>query len=242
MEEEKVYPQLSASPNILRQPSAPENPPDGVPIFIDIKNLEERFKAAIFRERCVEIKLQKSKVDDKLKHYTKIKNRWNTANSTLKYTGFSLMIVSGATATILTSLVTAGIAIPVIAVLSVSGAGLLHGSLFEIIINKLTSKKKTEFRKRINNINEYKNKLYLLFEKARNDGEISNNELEAIRKLTEEYQIKFDSEIRHHEKEKMKKEKDELKKLGKDIKIRITELKHHGAHTSDKNPSAPLQI
>lgn len=171
---------------------------------------EEKVRENIFRERTNEIGMRRYKADEKLKHLEKVKKRWTTSNSILKYTGFTVMLVSGVTATALASLATAGFAIPAIVVLSVSGLGLVNSSVFEILVSSLTGKKKKEYRERIKSIKSYLDKMYIFFEKARSDGEISNEELEVIRNLSNEFE---GSKSTEHQELNLKLFEDKLKEL-----------------------------
>jgi len=155
-------------------------------VLINADHLENQFRETIYRERTNEIRTLRYKAEEKIKHLQKVKDRWTKANSTIKYVGFSMILVTGTAATVLASFATAGFAIPAIVVLSVSGAGLVHTSIVEALVNKLTGRKKKEYRDRIKTVKSYLDKMYILFEKARSDQDISNDELEAIRNLSKQ--------------------------------------------------------
>ena len=153
-------------------------------VLINSGELERRFRETLFRERTNEIKLHRQKAEERLTHFIKIKNRWTRADSILRYTGFSFIIICGGSATILASFVTSGIAIPAVAILVISGVSLVQSNIFETILKKLTSKRKRKYRNKINETQSYLDKMYIIFEKARYDKEITNEELETIRNLS----------------------------------------------------------
>ena len=135
---------------------------------------EKLFRETLFKERSNDILNQKRNAESRLKHLKKIKKRWNKADNILRYGGFSLFVVSGGVATILASLVTAGFAIPSLAILVVSASSVMHTGIMEVISAKLTSKNTSKYRKRIKEIKSYIDKMYVYFEKARSNGDISN--------------------------------------------------------------------
>jgi hypothetical protein len=178
--------------NISVEPIYPSLPQK---VIVNQDEFERKFRETIFRERTNEIKQQRQKVEEQLNHFLKIKKRWTTADNILKHTGFSLVLVSGAAATILTSFITVGFSIPAIAILSITGASLVHSSLIEGVVTKITSKRKRKYINRINHLQSYLDKTYILYEKARSNGAISNAELEAIRNISVGINIKKNNEI-----------------------------------------------
>ncbi len=141
----------------------------------------------LFQQRCNEILSQKHKVEEEINKLNKLKSKWNLANNIIKYSGYTIFLSTGAAATVCASLVTAGIAVPSSVILTTSSIGLIHTSITKVFSKTITSKKTKKYRKKINVLNSYLDKMFVFFEKARSDQLISNDEIEEFKKLKDLY-------------------------------------------------------
>lgn len=128
------------------------------------------------RDRAKFMLDKRKDIERQLTHYKKVKNKWGKLDTAIKAIG--LILVFGTTiAGVIIG--TAGLAAPLIlGVLAGVAAG--ETVLSESISIGLTSRKKVHFRQRYEVINSYLNKLHIYFEKCRNDGVISIEELEGF--------------------------------------------------------------
>lgn len=117
-----------------------------------------------------------------LLHYTKIKNRWSKADSSLKIISIGL-----AFSTTLSAAITGGFLTPIIIPTILASFSAFQTSISGILIVGLTGKKKSHYRKKLQLINNYLNKMYIFFEKCKDDKEITIEELETFQKLFKEY-------------------------------------------------------
>ena len=134
-------------------------------------------------QRCKEVLSQKEKVENRIKQLTELKNKWNTIDSVLKYTGYIIFLITGAVATLCSALVAAGVKVPLLLILKTASVGILHSSLTKVLSKTITSSKKKKYKKQINHLNSCLDKMYLFFEKAETNQLISDEEIEECLKL-----------------------------------------------------------
>jgi hypothetical protein len=189
---------------------------------------KENYEAAMNKSRIDEMSNKRLELDRQLKHYLKIKKRWDKADGSLKITGTILAgtsAVVGAVMAGLTVPLTIPIAIPIVLGAITAGETIITSGL----VMGLTGRKKSFYREKIRIIQSYIDKMFVYCEKARQDNVITVEELEGFKQLMEEYQNTINSRISNDEYdyEKIKKEaekeaKKEAEKKLKDILKRDT--------------------
>ena len=141
----------------------------------------------LLKSRVLEIKNILNQWEKDKKHYNKLKKKWNNFDSVVRYTGLALALGSTSAITI----ITAGAFLPVqtmlITVTALSSGAFLKLGFFDILSLKLAKNKRSKYASREQLINNYINKLWFLFEKSRNDNNITIEEIEKVRKLSDEY-------------------------------------------------------
>jgi hypothetical protein len=189
---------------------------------------KENYEVAMNKSRIDEMSNKRHELERQLRHYIKIKKRWDKADSSLKITGTVLagsMAVAGAVVSGLTVPLTIPIVIPItLGAITASETIITSG-----LVMGLTGRKKSFYREKINIIQSYLDKMFVYCEKVRQDGVITVEELEGFKHLMEEYQNTINSKISNEEYdyEKIKREaekeaKKEAEKKLKDILKRDT--------------------
>ena len=178
------------------------------PVSDNVFDSASQIYPKIVQETEVNDLINKSKNTDRLKHmlreqtlleeklikYNKIKDRWNKADVTIKITGTILIFISTSLAIISGVIGSLGVLTPVVSgVLAAifSGLSLFKASMIEILSIGLTSKRKRFYQQRIELVKEYINKFFYYFEKCKEDGIITIEELQNFDKLLEEYNNKI---------------------------------------------------
>jgi len=124
---------------------------------------------------------KQNEIKEMLKHYKKLKNRWNTIDSILKTTNLTFTLIMTFSTAVSASL-TVPVFVPII--LGIVSASSSTG----IIAIKYSSKKKEYFKRKVRLIDEYLNKLYIFFEKSKADKIISVEEVEEFNMLLTEFE------------------------------------------------------
>ena len=144
-------------------------------------------KQAEAQSKINEFLSERKKLDELLAHYTKIKNRWTRADSTIKITGITLGFLLTCCSICIAPLSTLGFGTVLIVTSSIAGGiSALDLFLTETISIGLTSKKKKIYREICQCLELGINKLYLYQIKALSDNNLTNDEIETSKKIIEE--------------------------------------------------------
>jgi len=170
--------------------------------------------------RINEFLLEKKKLDERLIHYKKIKNRWTNVDSSIKITCISITGLLTISTSIFSGITLLGLA-PVTGIILTSifgGFNAVYLFLSEGISIGLTSKKKKIYREVCEQLELGINKLYLFQMKALEDNVLSSDEIIECQKIIQEInekinKIKYGSELNKEVKNKVQQEKIEMKKL-----------------------------
>lgn len=202
-----------------------------IPTFKDYPNVVQ--DPELSKSRIIEIKNIISQWEKDKLHYSKLKKKWSKFDSIIRYTG----IILGVSATTATTIITAGAFLPlqtsIIVISALSGVTMAKLGFFDILSLELANKKKSKYNDRVQLIDNYINKLWILFEKIRNDHNIELEELEQIRNLKDEYNallyegstIKFSSEQNKMENNSLENNRISKKDIKKIEKIVQKQLK-----------------
>ena len=175
--------------------------------------------------------LEKKKLDEKLIHYKKIKNRWTNADSSIKIVCISITGILTISTSVMSGLTLIAL-VPTTGIIITSifgGFNAVYLFLSESISIGLTSKKKKIYREVCEQLELGINKLYLFQHKAIEDGILTNDEIIECQKIIEEInnkisKIKYgndgrsprEAEINNDVKKQDKVQKIEKKKLIKE--------------------------
>ena len=167
MSVEKLYPNLDAIPDEET---------------IDKEDLEKLIadttNANLYNERYQLMDYKKGNIADSLKHYLKNKKSYNSAGTVAKIAGVTASIGLAVVAVVITS----GIAAPFFIVPMCGGLTLLAIGVSESIQKKLRNKKH-HAGKKINILKDTISKIEVYIEKAREDKNITPQEIEGFHKL-----------------------------------------------------------
>lgn len=180
MSVDNIYPDLSQQTLNQVSEQAPAYQKPFNPAFTE--QTSDVHSAYVTRNEYMVEKINEIKKD--LIHYKKIKTRWNNADSTLKIIGISLTCV-GSIATVVT---TTPIGLLTVVPIILGSATGIQSFINGVLITSLTNKKKSAYREKIEYINSYLNKLFIFMEKAKNDNDITMEELKIFQKICKEYQ------------------------------------------------------
>ena len=170
--------------------------------------------------------LEKKKLDEKLIHYKKIKNRWTNADSGIKIGCISITGLLTISTSIFSGITLLGLA-PVTGIIITSifgGFNAVYLFLSEGISIGLTSKKKKIYREVCEQLELGINKLYLFQMKALEDNILSTEEIIECQKIIQEInekinKIKYGSELNKEVKNKVQQEKIEKMDVVKAITL-----------------------
>ena len=123
--------------------------------------------------RVKEFKSETLHLQDLLKHYKKVKNRWNKGNTVLKIIGYSLGFASA----ILTVILPITLPVVTLAPVILGSISVADGFLTEIVSLSYTSKKKSLYREVCLSIELGISKLFLFQLKALEDGILTDDEI-----------------------------------------------------------------
>jgi len=164
--------------------------------------------------------LEKKKLDEKLIHYKKIKNRWTAVDSSIKIACISITGILTITTSVMSGLTLIAL-VPTTGIILTSilgGFNAVYLFLSEGISIGLTSKKKKIYREVCEQLELGINKLYLFQHKAIEDNVLTSDEIIECQKIIQEIsgqinKIKYGNEINNEVKKDLKNEKIEMKKL-----------------------------
>jgi hypothetical protein len=140
-------------------------------------------------------------LEKQLDHYLKILKRWKKFGKIIRITNLVITgIVSGTVATV-GILSTTGIALPIIVTAILGGYTVIQSSVLEGFNIGMIKRNKQRFLEKCNIFKGYINKMNFYYEKARQDGVISLEELEGFNKIINEFENaivdKQSSNIKH---------------------------------------------
>jgi hypothetical protein len=155
-------------------------------IYPAIKS-EQEFRAMINMnlnsERAHKIVEKINALQQQYEHYKKVEKRWKKLGKIVRIVN---LIISGSIAGavgMLAIVTTQGIAIPPLVIAILSGYSAVETSVMEGMNIGIIKKKKNKFAQKCIIIQDYINKMYFYYEKARQDGVITVDELEGFEKI-----------------------------------------------------------
>ena len=178
------------------------------------KIISDKINNALNIARIGEMNLQKDILKKDLKRYNKMKSRWGKIDVGLKVSG-AIFASTGAVVGVLVGTLTGPFIIPlllpsmpiIVGVITASETLITSG-----LVIGVTSKKKSFYREKCKIIQSYLDKMYLYFERVREDNIITLEEINSFHKLLAEYR---------NELEGISKIEFDTKKIDKDLKKEI---------------------
>ena len=155
--------------------------------------LEDDINKNINVQRAQKLLILLQVKQDKLNHYEKIFKRWRKLHKIIRITNLTLTTLIGTTLTTLAVITTQGIIIPALVFGILGGYGTLETTIMEGMNIGLIKKKKERYKNKIDIIKDGVNKMYFYYEKAREDGEITVDEIEGFNKLMKDLDEKLNS-------------------------------------------------
>jgi hypothetical protein len=159
-------------------------------IYPDIKQIDKETENLINNNINTQraqklISLIQSK-QDKLNHYIKVHSRWRKAYKVLRIINLTCSSLVGGSILTLGIITTNGIIIPGLVLALLGGYGTIESVIMEGMNIGLIKKKKLRFKNKIDILTSSINKMHYYFEKARQDGLITLEEIEGFNLLMTE--------------------------------------------------------
>ena len=157
--------------------------------------IEEENRIQLYKQRSDKIITEIKRLQEQSKHYAKVSKKWNKASRILEEicdVSIGLTFVSVA---VISSILTSGIAIPLFILIPISSVPLVELGVLKTTKHTLMKKRKEKYQQKSKLIADYINRVWLYYEKARQDGIISVEELEGFIKIINELQAKLDNDF-----------------------------------------------
>src|SRR5438093_9059515 len=163
------------------------------PLIKSEDEVKDMIDKSLNESRIKEMHSQQASLEKDLKHYKKIKRRWNNADLALKITGTALAC-SGAIAGVCVGVIAPPLLIPlfvpsltiIVGVLTAAETGITSGFVID-----LTSRKKAVYKKKCKITQGCLDRMYYYILKCNEDGIISVDEIVKFRKLVENYRLEI---------------------------------------------------
>jgi hypothetical protein len=162
------------------------------PIVLSPEDSQKIFEQQAQESRINEMLQYKNELTRDLKHFQKLKHKWIKLTKIFEYTGFGVLSSLGIATTILASLASAGIAIPLIVGIAL-GSGDTIGIIYQGIVHVLFESKKRHFRSKIKIVLAYINRSEYLIQRITEDKIITIEEIQAFRTFMDQYREEIDS-------------------------------------------------
>ena len=217
---ENIYPNVS-SPNILSEAET-----------------QKLFDAKLHEDRIKHMNSEYDTLKRDLKHYIKLKKKWNNVDLGFKVTGLVVISITGISAAICGTLAGPLIvpftapAVPIVLGVLSSGESLLLSGL----VMGLTKRKIKKFNSKCKLIQSYLDKLYYYIEHSKQDHIITLNEIQGFDNLMNEYKDQINNINDLHNSEMKGLTDNQLKKLREEAnkeakKLYIADLKKEIIHS-----------
>ena len=147
------------------------------------------------------IQAEVKKLEDLVKHYEKVRRKWSKAQTVIRILGTGLGSVLAVGGTVLATVASSGIAVPIIIPAAIGGFGAVQTGISELTTNTLIKTKVKKYSNKIHVIEKYVNRLYHFYHLAIQDAEITVEEMAEYYKILDEYKNEMNGVIAKHEKE-----------------------------------------
>ena len=150
--------------------------------------LNAELQNSLSRDRAKSIK---EKVDDLqrvLQRYKKLRKRWKSARNIVTGVGITIGVSCGVGALVTGSLLTSGIAIPILVPTIIGGIAVAESAISGSICLTLIKRRIHKFNEKAKIVSIYANRLYHFYHKAVDDKAISLEEMEEFKQILTEYE------------------------------------------------------
>ncbi|ESP04226.1 hypothetical protein LOTGIDRAFT_170923 [Lottia gigantea] len=131
---------------------------------------------------------KQNELKEKLKHFNKCRKTW----SRIDYVFKTLNTVVTVGITVATA-VTGGLMLPIIVPTVLAAFTAVQTSSCGLIILGYTSKQKSDYKKKTEILDTYLNKLFIFFERSREDKNITIEELEEFNEILDKFDVEISS-------------------------------------------------
>ena len=170
--------------------------------------LDDVLQNSLSKDRGLSIKEKVNELKRVLERYKKLRNRWKSARNMLTGIGIGIGFSCGGAALVTGSLISSGIAIPILVPTVVGGIAVLENAISGSICLTLIKKKIHKFNHKASVVSIYVNRLYHFYHKAIDDRMISLEEMAEFKQILTEYDQKMntisDSDDKHVSIDKIK--------------------------------------
>jgi hypothetical protein len=156
--------------------------------------LDDENRMQLYKQRSDKIISEIKRLKERSSHYSKVAKKWNTASKILEGVSITVLILGEISATTVASVITAGIALPVFIPIILSTTSLAELGILKTTKHMLMNKCREKYTRKAKLYDEFINRVWLYYERARQDGIISMEELEGFIKLVEELESKLEAE------------------------------------------------
>jgi len=141
--------------------------------------LEDHIDTKVSEERIQGMIRKMKETEDKLAHLEKVRDRWQTADNTIKVIGLTITFLLTFITTLMNAIPTQNISSDALKIVTAifSSIAALSAVSAEGTIVGFTSKNKAKFVGQIRELEKQYHKCYLFYERARADKKITNDEL-----------------------------------------------------------------
>ena len=182
------------------------------PKLVTAGEADEMIRRKINEKNSEIIKIKFTELQSSLKHYDKIRRRYARLSNSVRIVGIVVGSLFGAGSVITGSLLTAGIAVPVVVPIALGAATIVEGLIAEGALRTYFKSRKHYFNKKCDIIKKYSNRIFLFEAKALEDQIITVEELKLFHELIDAYEREISTMKDQHEKEETSNLKDQREK------------------------------
>ena len=161
------------------------------PVIKTEQELKDMINKNLNTQRAQKIIDKINQLQKQLEHYKKIGNKWKTAGKVVRVINLSITCLIAVALGVLAIVVTEGVAIPPMTMALLGGYSTIETTILEGMNIGVIKKKESKYDKKCAVIQDYVNKMHYYFEKARQDGVITLEELEGFDSLVNHFEGKI---------------------------------------------------
>jgi membrane glycosyltransferase len=177
------------------------NVPTQNDVILSEEDTKKLFDKKLNEERIKHMNLEYETLKTNLKHYTKLKKKWDKIDIGFKITGITIISITGITAAICGTVV-GPLLVPLLAPAVPIVLGVISASesvLLSSIVMGLTTRKKKKFNSKCKLIQSYLDKLYYYIEQSKQDHIITLDEIHGFENIINEYKNEIEKINEHHD-------------------------------------------
>lgn len=161
------------------------------PIIKNEQEVKDMINKNLNTQRAQKIVEKIEQLQRQLEHYKKISRRWKITGKIVRVLNLSITSLIAVALGVLAIMATQGVAIPPMPMAILGGYSAIETTILEGMNIGVIKKKKHKYVKKCSVIQDYLNKMHYYFEKARQDGVITLEELEGFDSLVSIFEGKM---------------------------------------------------